>query len=133
MQGEIKANELKTLEELRAIKNPFERIDYKVKTIITVFGECANNKYYFNKFNLNITYIETINENFYSTFIQIKYLDDIVYDSEKSIYKSNRWETMLDVLFNVSHAVLKQRKNNKIKRFGEKKNDLVILLLCKYC
>ena len=123
MQGKIELNDLKTLDELKKLENPFERIDYKVRTIITVFGKFSNNKYHFDKFNLDITYIETINEDSWSYSILIKHLGDVVYDSKERIYESNRWETMLDVIFNVSYATLDLSEKNKTKKMGTKKND----------
>ncbi len=113
VQGKIEPNELKSLAELKECKNPFERIDYKVRTIITVFGKNVNDKYYFNEFYLNITYNETVNDNDWTYTILIKYLGNIVYDSEKRIYESNRWETMLDVIFNVSYKILNSQEKDK--------------------
>lgn len=113
MQGKIEPNELKSLAELKECKNPFGRIDYKVRTIITVFGKNVNDKYYFNEFYLNITYNETVNDNDWTYTILIKYLGNIVYDSEKRIYESNRWETMLDVIFNVSYKILSSQEKDK--------------------
>lgn len=123
MQGRIELDELKTLEELKVVKNPFERIDFKVRTIITVFGKCSNDKYHFDKFNLDITYVEEVNEDKLSYNIVIKHLGNVVYDSNKKIYESNRWETMLDVIFNVSYATLELSEKNKLKKIGSKKND----------
>lgn len=123
MLGKIESNELKKVEEIKTIKNLFEMVDYKVRTIITVFGEYNNGKYYFNKFNLNITYIETGDENDWSYTILIKHLGEVVYDSESHEYISNSWETMLDVMFNVSYKVLELRDKNKIKSIGKIKND----------
>ena len=121
MQGRIELEELKTLEELKVLKNPFERIDFKVRTIITVFGKCSSDKYRFDKFNLNITYVEEVNEDKLSYNIVIKHLGNVVYDSNKKIYEFNRWETMLDVIFNVSYATLKLKEKNKIKKFEKER------------
>lgn len=123
MQGRIELEELKTLEELKVVKNPFERIDFKVRTIITVFGKCFSDKYHFDKFNLDITYVEEVNEDKLSYNIVIKHLGNVVYDSNKKIYESNRWETMLDVIFNVSYATMKLKEKNKTMKIGQKKND----------
>ena len=117
MLGKIELNNLKTLNELKEYKNPFERIDYKVRTIITVFGKCSSDKYRFDKFNLDITYVEEVNEDKLSYNIVIKHLGNVVYDSNKKIYESNRWDTMLDVIFNVSFATLELKEKNKIKKF----------------
>ena len=119
MLGEIEINDLKTLNELKEIKNPIERVDYKVKTVITVFGEFINDKYRFNKFNLDITYVETGDEREWSYTVLIKYLDNVVYDSVNKIYdsrQSDRWETLLDVLFNIGHATLQERENIRTKK-----------------
>ena len=121
MQGRIELEELKTLEELKMVKNPFERIDFKVRTIITVFGKCSSDKYHFNKFYLDITYVEEVNEDKLSYDIVIKHLGNVVYDSNKKIYESNRWETMLDVLFNVSYATLELKEKNKIKKLEKER------------
>lgn len=123
MLGKIEINDLKTLEELKEVKNPFERVNFEVRTIITVFGEYNNGKYYFNKFNLNISYIETGDEKDWSYTILIKHLGEVVYDSKSHEYISNSWETMLDVMFNVSYKVLELRDKNKIKSIGKIKND----------
>ena len=119
MLGKIETNDLKTLKELKEEKNPFERIDYKVKTIITIFGEYIKDKYHFNKFNLDITYKEIGDESDWSYTVLIKYLDNVVYDSENEIYDSkhsDRWETLLDVLFNISSATLQERENVRTKK-----------------
>ena len=119
MLGKIGINDLKTLEELKEIENPTERVDYRVKTVITVFGELINDKYRFNKFNLDITYVETGDESDWSYTVLIKYLDNVVYDSANKIYdsrQSDRWETLLNVLFNISYATIQERENIRTKK-----------------
>ena len=119
MLGKIEINDLKTLNELKEIENPTERVDYRVKTVITVFGELINDKYRFNKFNLDITYVETGDESDWSYTVLIKYLDNVVYDSANKIYdsrQSDRWETLLNVLFNISYATIQERENIRIKK-----------------
>ena len=119
MLGKIETNDLKKLEELKEIKNPFERIDYKVRTVITVFGEFTKDKHHFNKFNLDIIYSETGDESEWTYTILIKYLGEVVYDTANEIYDSkhsDRWETLLDVLFNISYATLQEKENIRTKK-----------------
>ena len=119
MLGSIRLDDLKTLEELDEISNPFERVDYKIRTIMTKFGKESDasnkiNRQYYKGLGLDIIYTEYIVDDKLNYTIKIRSTNDdkkVLYDSLDKKYDNSNWESTLNTIFDLSYKVIEDNGN----------------------